>query len=110
MEIGIDIEEIERIKKACKKWSNRFLNKIYSKREVEYCFKKSNPYESLAGRFCAKEAVIKVFEGKIFFSDIEIINKENGKPEVYINNKKADGIKLSISHTKRYATAVALKE
>ncbi len=108
MEVGIDIEEIERIKKAHKKWGDRFLKRILTKKEIEYCFRKKNPYPSLCGRFCSKEAIIKVFDASITFLDIEILNTKSGKPEVFVNGQKTD-ISISISHSKRYATAVAIK-
>ncbi len=109
MEIGIDIEEIDRIQKAHKKWGERFLERVYTKKEVEYCFIKQNPYPSLCGRFCAKEAVIKVTSGSLSFKEIEIINDKKGKPVVFINGKKSD-IKISLSHSKKYAAAVAVAQ
>ncbi len=107
MEIGIDIEEIERIKNAHKKWGDRFLKRIYNSLEIEYCFNKKNPYASLCGRFCAKEAIIKASSSILSFKNIEILNDKNGKPYVLID-KKPSNIKVSISHSKRYATAVAI--
>jgi len=107
MEIGIDIEEIDRIESAHKKWGKRFLERIYTQKEIEYCFAKQNPYPSLCGRFCAKEAVIKATSGSLSFKEIEIINDKNGKPAVFINGRKSD-IKISLSHSKRYATAAAI--
>ncbi len=109
MEVGIDIEEVERIKSAHKRWGERFLCRVFTEKEINYCFSKSNPYPCLTGRFCSKEAVIKVFGGKIGFSNIEIVNDENGKPLVFVNGRLSN-IKLSISHTRSYATAVALKD
>ncbi len=109
MEVGIDIEEISRIKRAVEKWGDRFLNRIYTKREIEYCFKKKSPYPSLTGRFCVKEAVIKVFGGALNFSDIETVNEKSGKPLVYIRGKTTN-IKISISHTKSYAVAFAVMD
>lgn len=109
MEIGIDIEEINRIQRAHKKWGERFLEKIYTKKEIEYCFIKQNPYPSLCGRFCAKEAVIKATSGSLSFKEIEIINDKNGKPAVFINGSKSD-IKISLSHSKQYAAAVAITQ
>jgi holo-[acyl-carrier protein] synthase len=108
MEIGIDIEEIQRIETAHKKWGFRFLNKIFTQSEIDYCLKKKNPYPSMCGRFCAKEAIIKVLDAKVTFSDIEIVNTKTGKPLVFLN-KKQSSIKISISHSRKYATAVAIK-
>ncbi len=109
MEVGIDIEEIERIKSAHKRWGKRFLSRIFTKRELDYCFSKRNPYPCLAGRFCSKEAVIKVFDGKIGFLDIEIVNEGSGRPCVYVKGKLSN-VKISISHSRLYATAIALKD
>ncbi len=107
MEIGIDIEEIDRIKNAHKKWGEKFLNRIYSEKELAYCFGKNNPYPSLCGRFCAKEAIIKANTAELSFRDIEILNEASGKPIVFIKRQKTD-IRISISHSRKYATAVAL--
>jgi len=109
MEVGIDIEEIKRIKSAHKRWGVRFLNRIYTKRELEYCFSKKNPYLCLTGRFCSKEAIIKVFGGRIGFSDIEIINDKSGKPRVFVKGGLSN-IKISISHSRSCAVAIALKD
>ncbi len=108
MEIGIDIEEIERVKRAYNRWGERFLSRVFSKRELEYCFSKKNPFPSLTGRFCSKEAVIKVYGGRLYFKDIEVLNEKSGKPIVYVKGKRSD-IKLSISHSKLYAVAVAFR-
>ena len=108
MEVGIDIEEVSRIKKAYERWGNRFLTRIFSKSEIDYCFSKSNPYLSLCGKFSAKESIIKVFGGNLSFNEIEILNDKDGKPYVRIKGKVADNIKISISHTKSYAVAVAV--
>ncbi len=109
MEIGIDIEEIDRIKKVHKKWGDKFLDRVFNKEEIDYCFKKNNPYPSLCGRFCAKEAVIKVLDVPVDFKDIKITNLKNGKPVVSIKNKPSD-IKISISHSRAYAAVVAVKQ
>jgi len=109
VEVGIDIEEIERVKNAYKRWKGRFLNRVFSQREVDYCFSKKDPFPSLTGRFCSKEAVIKVCGGRLSFKDIEVVNEAGGKPVVFIKGKRSN-IKLSISHSKHYAVAVALKD
>ncbi len=108
MEIGIDIEEIERIKKAHKRWGDRFLNRIYTKREIEYCFSLSDPYPSLTGRYCAKEALTKALKKRLPFSDVELIHGKNSSPELLIRGKKTD-LSVSISHCRHYAVAVVLK-
>lgn len=60
--IGIDIIEIDRIKETIEKYGERFLNKVYTKDELDYCLKKNNKFQHLAARFAAKEAVFKAME------------------------------------------------
>ena len=57
MKIGVDIVEVTRIKNAIEK-NNGFLEKVFTKKEIEYCEKRKNKYQSYAGRFSAKEAVV----------------------------------------------------
>ena len=114
--LGTDIVEISRIKKAIERTST-FLEKVYTKKEIEYISKKKNPYPSYAGRFAAKEAISKAFGTgvrKFGLLDIEILNDDLGKPLVYLSDeliKKYNGkLNLSISHSKEYATATAILE
>lgn len=114
--LGTDIVEISRIKKAIERTST-FLEKVYTKKEIEYISKKKNPYPSYAGRFAAKEAISKAFGTgvrKFGLLDIEILNDDLGKPLVYLSDelvKKYKGkLNLSISHSKEYATATAILE
>ena len=116
--IGNDIIEIERIEKAISK--EGFKNKIYSQRELENIQKRGNRTETYAGIFSAKEAISKAIgTGVREFSltDLEILNDDLGKPYVavsekldkIIKDKKEDyQIEISISHSKKYATAVAI--
>ena len=57
--IGTDIVEIDRIKEAVEKWGDRFLHRLYTEKELSYCYHKRDPFPSLAGKFAAKEAAIK---------------------------------------------------
>jgi holo-[acyl-carrier protein] synthase len=113
--IGNDIVEIDRIKKAIDK-NQKFRDRVYSPREIDYIDKKSNPYPSYAGRFAAKEAVSKAMgtgvRGFNLF-DIEILNDELGKPHVKLLGELGEKyaefhIMLTISHSREYATAVAI--
>ncbi|MFH1326514.1 MAG: holo-ACP synthase [archaeon] len=108
MTIGIDLEEVIRFEKNYKEVN--FLNLIFSKKEIDYCFLKKAPYRSLAGKFCAKEAVKKALQKNISIKDIEILNDKEGKIFVNIKGKLNKMIKCSISHTKKYATAIAIIE
>lgn len=116
--IGNDIIEIERIEKAISKES--FKDKIYTQRELENIKKRGNRAETYAGVFSAKEAISKAIgTGVREFSltDLEILNDDLGKPYVVVSekldkiikSKKEDyQIEISISHSKKYATAMAI--
>ena len=116
--IGIDIIEIDRIKESVEKYGDSFLNKIYTKTELDYCLNKSNKYQHLAARFAAKEAVYKALttgtQEKAGWQNIEILNKTNGMPIVklkgYFENYLTNGnsLKISISHSNNYVTCFAI--
>lgn len=117
---GTDIIEIARIKDAIEK--ERFKERVYTEKEIEYCESKNvQKYQSYSGRFAAKEAIFKVLSTlikdkyKIKWTDFEIINDKEGKPNVQINTDIIDkslvnNIDISISHCKEYATAVCIIE
>ena len=109
---GIDIIEIDRIKKSIESTDNRFCDKIYTKSEIEYCERKKNQkYQHYAARFAVKEAVFKAFSHEIEpieWKDIETLNDQNGRPFINLPDKymkNIEDIDLSISHCKRYAIA-----
>jgi len=106
--IGVDTEEIRRFKKEIK--NKKFLEMLFSKQELEYCFSKKDPSASLTGKFCAKEAIIKALETPISMKNIEILNNKKGKIFIKIKGKINKKIKCSISHTKNEAIAVAVVE
>lgn len=115
---GTDIIEIERIKNDIENLKEKFLNRIYTKKEIEYCESKgAQKYQSYAARFTAKEAIFKAIsdnlENKysIEWKDLEIINENNGKPKVKIHNHEnlnMFSIDISLSHCKTYATATCI--
>jgi holo-[acyl-carrier protein] synthase len=104
--IGTDIIEIERVRKAL---SEAFMSKVLSAQEMERTAKMSEERKAqfVAGRFAAKEAIIKCLSGyeRPVMSDLNIVNDEEGKPEITYKDYR---ILISISHEKAYATAVAL--
>ena len=112
---GTDIIEIDRIKESIETLEERFLNRIFTQNEIEYCeSKNAQRYQHYAVRFSAKEAVLKALtkylddKFSVEWKDIEIVNNETGRPSVVINNKiieKIDTIDISLSHCKQYAVA-----
>ena len=97
--IGTDITEIKRIERATIRNKN-FINKLFTKNEVEAWEKKNFNIEFIAGRFAAKEAISKALGTGIRgfnFKDIEIINNKLGKPEVILNPRAEGIIKKNIT-------------
>ena len=110
---GVDIVDVARIKKSIENYEKKFLDKIFSKDEQLYCFSKPNPYIHFSGKFAAKEAVLKAILSsgsikQLSFSNIFILNDNNGAPKVKIKDLSNVAIKISISHTERQAIAFAI--
>ena len=110
IQIGIDICSVRRMERAIARGGVRFLNRIFTRREQEYCSRKRTKYENYAARFAAKEAVYKaVGNTELNWKDIKILNDKDGKPFCVINDKKfKNRILISISHTHHYAVASAV--
>ena len=114
MYVGNDIVSIEKLERIYKSKSKKFLSRIYNVNEINYCLKRYEPTVHLAGKFAAKEAVRKAisssFKGTyISMKDINICNKENGSPYVKIEKLNLDyNVQISISHTNKYAIAIAI--
>lgn len=108
---GIDIVEVRRIREVVNRWGDKFLNRVFTDRELDYCnLKGSFKFQSLAARFAAKEAIVKALGRKdLALKDIEVLNDGDGKPTVGKRSKNGmSQILLSISHTDEYAVASAL--
>jgi len=118
--IGIDIVKIERMKKVVEKWGRRFLDRVFTKEEISYCYEKKEPYLSLSVRFAAKEALIKAIGpvSPVSLTDIEIVNVEMGKPILRVKGKLESILKeklikkahLSLSHEYEYGVACVVLE
>lgn len=115
--LGNDIIEVARIRRLLQKFPRKSLDRLYTPKEQETCFKKKDPSIHFAGRFAAKEAVVKAlgigFSQGVTWTDVEIINDSLGKPVVHLSDKlkvlfNNPSILVSISHSNDYATAVAV--
>lgn len=118
--IGTDLVEIPRIQRAIEK-NPRFEQRVYTDQEIQYCRRKTNPWQSFAARFAAKEAVSKAFGtgiGPVGLQEIEILNKKNGQPVVVLHGnaqtlaaqRKIQQVHVSLSHSETYAMATAVLE
>ncbi|MEF9989280.1 MAG: holo-ACP synthase [Christensenellaceae bacterium] len=109
--IGTDIIEIDRIEKKLN--DEKFLNRVYTQRELAYIHTKGNKAQTAAGIFCAKEAVLKALsQGITKIGSIEILTQTSGAPFVVLHGNLAGDflIHVSISHAKMYAVAQAVIE
>ena len=110
--IGIDIIEVERVKKLAEK-NPRFLERIFTDREISYCSERRNKYQHLAARFAVKEAFFKAIGRRVGWREVELINLPSGKPQLEINSKERFSFKeahVSISHLAEYAVATVILE
>ncbi len=120
---GIDIVETDRIQRLVAEHGQRFLDRCFTAREQAYCSRNERRhYEHLAGRFAAKEAILKVlgtgWSGGISWTDIEILPTPSGQPTVTLDGEtlciaQRLGIArwhVSISHIETHATASAIGE
>ncbi len=117
--IGVDIVEIDRFKSLTERWGERLLNRIFTQQEIDYCLSKRNPYQHLAGKFAAKEAISKAiatgWSGIFRWKDVEVLNDESGKPVVIIHNQLKEHFNsclfyVSISHSLNYAVSFVVIE
>jgi len=115
---GIDIVEIERIEKAVGTWHDLFLNRVYTPGELEIC--RGSPAR-LAGRFAAKEAVLKALDPETLtcnWHDIEILAAPGGRPVLKLHGKAGleysrkniMNLDVSISHCRQYAVATVVAQ
>ncbi len=122
---GVDLAEVERIQAAIEhpRIGQRFRDRVFTVSEIAYCEKKQRgKYESYAGRFAAKEAVMKAlgrgWGAKVRWLDIEVARARSGKPEIVLHDKTAQlaaelGIRrwaLSITHTKQHGLAYVIAQ
>jgi len=118
--IGVDIVRIDRIRKTVEKWGEKFLERVFTSNEINYCYEKREPYLSLSVRFAAKEALIKAIGSEIPVSltDIEVMNYGSGRPfikvkgrlESFFNEKSIRSAHLSLSHEHEYGVACVVLE
>jgi holo-[acyl-carrier protein] synthase len=120
--MGTDLAEVDRIQRSVDRYGERFLNRVYTAREVEYSMRKRNYAERLAGRFAAKEAGMKAigtgWRMGVTWKDFEVVNQPSGRPTLFLSgvaaavaeNLGTRSISLSITHTTNLAMAVVILE
>ena len=117
--IGTDIVSVRRMQQAIERQGQRFLDRIFTPDEQNYCKRKKNKYENYAARFAAKEAVIKAKKGgrgRYAFRDIEVVRKLNGAPAIQIDQKVRKKLNISLkaqfeltmAHEREFAIATVI--
>jgi holo-[acyl-carrier protein] synthase len=118
--IGIDIVDIARLKRVINR-TPRFLQRLYTAQELDYCYTKKDPFPSLAARFAAREALRKldsVFIKGISFLDSEVIIDAEGKPQLILHgdalqrarDANINNLAISLSHSQEQAIAVVIAD
>jgi holo-[acyl-carrier protein] synthase len=89
--IGIDVIQNDRIRDSIERFGDRFLNRIYTEGEIEYCKKSALPAIHYAARFAAKEAAFKAlgtgWAAGVRWKDVEIVRLPSGKPELHLHGE-----------------------
>lgn len=117
--LGTDIIEIERVRKVWERQGERFLERVFTREELDYCLSMKHPHKHLAARFAAKEAVSKCFRtgigSELSWKSVSVWHGRRHEPLVRLDEKGAALLKamggtdvwVSLSHTETVAMAVA---
>jgi holo-[acyl-carrier protein] synthase len=120
--IGIDLVENERLAGIIERWGSKFLQRIFSAEEIDYCSRHAQAAMHYAARFAAKESFLKALGlglgMGVRLREIEVVHDDNGKPalvllgaaRVMIEERRIVRKYLSLTHTKRYASAIVILE
>jgi holo-[acyl-carrier protein] synthase len=119
---GVDLAEVDRIRKSIERYGERFVERIFTPGEIAYVERKANKYERYAARFAAKEAAMKAigtgWKGGVTWRDFEVTNLPSGKPTLALHGVAAEiaaklGVKsiaLSLTHTSQLGMAHVILE
>ncbi len=117
--VGTDIIEIDRIKKVAWKRGRKFVERVFTKGELNFCMERDDPFPCLAARFAAKEAVFKALGsglGGLGWKDVEVVRRGKCPPEILMHGRARelagragiDRVLISVSHDKGRAIAFAI--
>jgi holo-[acyl-carrier protein] synthase len=120
--IGIDLVEVDRIAEVFKRRGDRFRERVFTEREIDYCEKRASRIASYAARFAAKEAMMKAlgtgWSDGIGWRDIEVIASSNGRPSLELHGRAFERLReiganrshLSLTHSGNFAIAHVVLE
>lgn len=119
---GIDLAEVPRIRASLERFGDRFRDRIYTRREIQYVERKANKFERYAARFAAKEAGMKAlgtgWKRGVTWHDFEVVNLPSGRPTLLLHGVAAQyaeqmgvkNIQLSLTHTSELGMAFVIFE
>lgn len=119
---GVDIAEVVRIRQSIERYGERFLRRIYTDGEIQYCESKASRFESYAARFAAKEAGMKAlgtgWNHGVRWRDIEVVRPKGQRPTIQFHGQAAaiadklgaKNVALSLTHTREEALAHVILE
>ncbi len=120
--MGVDINEVPRVRAAIERFGDRFLQRLFTEGEIRYCESKANKYERFAARFAAKEAALKAIgtglSRGISWQDVEVVREPSGRPTLAFKGKAAEFAQrlgsrrasISLTHTEQVALAQVILE
>jgi holo-[acyl-carrier protein] synthase len=115
--IGIDLVSIPRMEGIVARWGGRFLERVFTAGEIEYCRRLGRPAGSLAARFAAKEAFVKAISRRapvgLRYRDVEVVIGEGGVPSLAVHGSAMEALgrgraEVSLSHEEDFAVAVVM--
>jgi holo-[acyl-carrier protein] synthase len=119
---GVDIAEVSRVRESIERFGDRFLHRIFTEGEIQYCERKARRFESYAARFAAKEAGMKAlgtgWSHGVRWRDIEVVRPKGQRPTIQFHGEAAaiaarlgaKNIALSLTHTTDEALAHVILE
>jgi holo-[acyl-carrier protein] synthase len=121
--VGVDIVEISRVERAIGEYGGRFINRVFTEREIDYCEQVVRKAERYATRFAAKEAARKALGAAtpvvaLSWHDVEIISSTEGAPKLQFHGRAAEVVEelkitrshVSLSHAQDHAVAFVVLE
>ncbi len=117
--IGIDILEIQRIRRTIERYGDLFLEKVFTPGEITYCKSKHNMYQHFAARLASKEAFSKAlatgWRGAFRWKDVEVFNDSSGRPHLRLHGPLKEGLSgstilVTLSHSDSHVVAAVVIE